>query len=238
MAECRAFFNQLKDNIMRVRFGMLMTDAVGKAGGQCIQRRAGVRVLRNISVPTQRTASTQNPQRFLNNYLFTQFSKLSQSIRDQWATIGSTLKGVNTWGEEKNYNGREAFLLTNCVLYPYEHALINPFTFSFDKPALTIDDMSLTRTGSKFIIETEIDQDGYYYQCKMLLLRSAALNPDVSKLKTVFRLDDISDANALYAYVHTAFPNIAVNDIMSVAIRSVNRSGLVSPWTQRQLKVS
>lgn len=220
---------------MKIRFGMLATDAYGKAGGQCIQRRGSIRVLRNITVPTQRLASTQNPQRFVNNLLFVQFSILSQVVRDSWATVGLALKGVNGWGEEKSYTGREAFLMTNGVLYPYTSSLIDPDVFDYVKPQLSVDGMTLTVGAKTLTISEVIDNNNLMYQMKFLRLRSSAVSPNISKLRTFSRLDALDDTTTNYSKMLALSGPIKVGDVFSIAVRGVSASGLVSLWTQMQV---
>lgn len=222
---------------MKIRFGMLAVDGVGKAGGQCIQRRGNLRVLRNITIPTQRSASTQNPQRFVNNYLFSKYSNLSEVARAQWTLIGQTLKGSNIWGEEKSYSGREAFLMTNGILYSYENALIAENNFEFTKPVLTVDGMTINRTTAKLIFDVVMDNDNYCYQIKTARLRSLAVNPSITKLKTLIKTADISDSSELYDLLSRAYPTIAVGQIYSIAIRGISRYGLTSLYTQMTVTV-
>lgn len=220
---------------MRTRFGMLMTDAVGKAGGQCIQRRGNTRVLRNISIPTQRLASTQNPQRFTANFLFSIWATLDQATRDEWAYIGSTLRGLDTFGNEKNFTAREAFLKCNAVYYNYQKALISPFGFNFSVPSLAIGVMTLRFASSALDIHYVTSDNGEAVQMKAMQLRNVATNPTSDKLKTFHFSNAYTESDANYAALLKMFPSMAVGSIFSIAVRIVSTSGLVSPWIQQQV---
>ncbi len=222
---------------MRTRFGMLMTDAVGKAGGQCIQRRGNTRVLRNITIPTQRQASTQNKQRFTANVLFSIWSTLTQAVRDEWATIGTLLRGLDTFGNEKGYTGREAFLKCNGVYYNFSSALIDPSTFNYTVPTLECGTFLLRKSTTLLDIAPISNSLTACVQMKAVLLRNSAVNPTVEKLKTFIMTTDFAEADGNYSAFETLFPSVTVGQFYSIAVRSVSASGLVSPWIQQQVKV-
>jgi hypothetical protein len=224
-----------KFNIMKTRFGMLMVDAVGKAGGQCIQRRGSIRVLRNITIPTQRSASTQNPQRFVNNYLFSAFSNLSQQDRDLWREVGSNLNVKNTWGEDKTLLAREAFLKCNGTLYPASGELVNPNNFDYTTPSFEVSSLVLSSTGSLLTITTAKDLGGLWFQIKALKLRSKAVNPNVSKLRTASYQIEYGDADDNYMNLIKSTGPVQVGDVFSIAVRAISESGLTSLYSQFQV---
>ena len=119
---------------MKIRFGMLATDAYGKAGGQAIQRRGSIRVLRNITIPTQRISSRQNPQRSISSLLFNGWSFLARSEREMWSEVGANLSAVNGWGEEKTFSGRQAYTKLNGIAFVKTNALIDPSEMQYEVP--------------------------------------------------------------------------------------------------------
>lgn len=220
---------------MRTRFGMLMTDAVGKAGGQCIQRRGNTRVLRNISIPTQRQASTQNKQRFTANYLFSVWATLSQSIRDEWALVATTLRGTDTFGNEKSFTAREAFLKCNGVLYNYTKTLIDPFTFDYTVPTLDMESITLDISDTELKLDVNSITNAVCVQMKSIALRNAATNPTVEKLKTFNMSSDYLEADTNFVAFLKMNNSVIAGNLYSIAVRAVSSSGLVSPWFQVQV---
>lgn len=209
---------------------MLMTDGVGKAGGQSVQRRGSIRVLRNISIPTERIASTMNPQRFVNSYLFSVWSTFTPEQRQKWIDIASGLTGKNIWGEDKTYSGREAFLMCNGVFWPYTSALIDPNGFDWLKPSATFTDITISSTNQTMTFTDTLSVDVEFFQMKAIRNRSSAVNPKVEKLKTFFRTSDTTDVSTNFENLEITVGTVAVGDLFTIAIRAVSQFGLVSPW--------
>ena len=222
---------------MKIRFGMLAVDAYGKAGGQCIQRRGGLRVLRNITIPTQRIASTQNPQRFINSQLFNKWQFLSKAERDEWGTVASFLPRVNGWGDSKTINGREAYNSLNSIVMPFDVGGVDPYSVTYEIPSLTLGTFLISKSISSMDFYIDESSDYSFCQIKALQLRSSAVNPSVVKLKTYDRINDISDNATNWENFLLAFPNVQVGNVFSVAIRPVSVSGLAGPWIQQTVKV-
>lgn len=222
---------------MKIRFGMMMTDAVGKAGGQCIQRRGNTRVLRNITIPTQRIASTQNPQRFINNFLFSQWSRLNPTEQNEWFTVSEILRGKDTFGDEKSYTPRECFSKCNGVLYPATKVLINASTFNFSVPVLEVDTISIGLSDNDFILSVTSEVDVFRTQIKAQRLSNYSQNPKVYKLKTFNYAIDNTDSHEIFAKFVAMFPQLNAGDYWSIAVRGISASGLVSPWVQKLVRV-
>ena len=222
---------------MKVRFGMMMTDAVGKAGGQCIQRRGNTRVLRNITIPTQRIASTQNPQRFINNFLFSQWSRLNPTEQNEWFTVSEVLRGKDTFGDEKSFTPRECFSKCNGTLYPATKVLIDASVFNFSVPVLEVDEISIDLSDNDFILNIASEVDVFRTQIKAKRLANYSQSPKVYKLKTFDYAIDNTDSHAIFAKFEAMFPQLNAGDYWSIAVRGISASGLVSPWVQKLVRV-
>ena len=222
---------------MKIRFGMLAVDAYGKAGGQCIQRRGSIRVLRNITIPTQRLSSTQNPQRFINSTLFNKWQFLSADIRSAWDTVGSFLTRVNGWGDGKTLTGREAYVSLNSLVLPFDYHGVEPLTVTYEIPYATFNSFDLSHADSSLDFSESDSSAMMFYQIKAVLLRSAAVNVGIEKLKTFWRSDDISDSTENWSQFLLAFPTTQKNQVYSIAIRPISTSGIPGVWTQQTVKV-
>lgn len=221
-----------------MRFGMLATDAFGKAGGQCIQRRGNIRVMRNITIPTQRLASTQNPQRFINSELFNGWQFLSKIDRDEWAFVGQNLPRLNGWGDSKTLSGREAYTSLNSIMLPYSGVILQANTIDFSVPVLNIASLTISLEAEEFKINATASSSTQFLQMKVLKLPSLAVNPSISKLKTFARTNAYGEEGTNYTFLAIAVPSLAVGTILSIALRAVSASGMTSPWQQQQVVVS
>ena len=212
---------------------MLATDGIGKAGGQCIQRNGALRVLRNISVPTQRSASRQNPQRFVNSRFFTSWAFLSSSVRSEWDIIGSNIVSKNAWGDDRFLSGREAYTRLNSIVYAFVGDTISPSEVDYFTPVATFGTFVLDAAASTLDFPLIATDSAYFYQMKAIKLRSSANNPNISKLKTFGREQDISGTTDIFDLLEAAFGTVQPGMIFSIAIRGVSQGGFASLWTQQ-----
>lgn len=216
---------------------MLVTSAVGKAGGQYIRRSGGTNVLANISVPRQTFSSVNNPQRFTNNYIFSQWSRLSVAIRSQWAVVATSLRGKDVFGDEKLFSARECFTKCSSVLWNASGNLSDPALFNYSVPVLEVSAIVVDSSNGEVYITVSNDVDCMYYQFKALQLPNNSRFPKVEKLKTFFFNSDLDDSNVIYSAFLNEFKRIAVGQYWSIAVRGINTSGLVSPWSIFQIEV-
>lgn len=222
---------------MKIRFGMLATDAFGKAGGQAIQRRGSIRVLRNITIPTQRFASTSNPQRLINTRFFSSWSFLPAETRSQWSLIGSNLTTKNGWGEEKTLSGREAYVKCNSLAFPFINIEIDANLFDYVTPLADISLIQVNASTSLVSIDFSNVSDIGFLQFKAMPLRTLAQNPLIDKLKTFGRVETVFDESELFDNMEQVFGTLQPGQLFSVAVRPISLFGIVGVWFQMQVIV-
>lgn len=215
---------------MKVRFGMLMTDAVGKAGGQFIQRTRFGNVLRNITIPVQRLASLQNPQRVATSYVFSRWFVFSSAEREMWDIIGLNMRKKNTFGEDIVLSGREAFSRCSSIIYPYNGSYVSPYNFNYTMPAIEISQIILDVSNGELLIAIASKADVDFWQIKAMPLKNSSINLSVDKLKTFMRSNDITDENNVYANFINMFAYVNQNKYVMFAVRGVSNFGIVSEW--------
>lgn len=207
-----------------------MTDAVGKAGGQFIQRTRFGNVLRNITVPVQRLASLQNPQRVVNSYVFSRWDSLSTSERDEWAIVGSNLRTKNVFGEDVVLSARQAFSRCGAIRYAYNRELASPFYFNYTLPAIEISSVEINPSGGEINVSVDYQADVSFWQVKAKVLKSSSVNLSPDKLLTFARIVDITENTYLYDLFFDKFGEVISYTWVMIAIRAVNDSSLVSDW--------
>lgn len=222
---------------MKIRFGMLATDAYGKAGGQAIQRRGSIRVLRNITVPTQRLASRRNPQRSISSKLFNGWSFLSRAEREMWSEVGANLSAVNGWGEEKTYSGRQAYTKLNGIVFAKTNALIDPSAMQYEVPFFIASPFVIVAADNEMTIPLTDIANCDFFQLKAMRLRSDANSPLIEKLKTISRPTIVSLDGGNYRALEDTFGTVALGNVFSIAVRGVTNFGVVSPWVQMNVTV-
>lgn len=222
---------------MKVRFGMLMTDAVGKAGGQFIQRTRFGNVLRNITVPVQRLASLQNPQRSTNAYLFSFWNLLLDSDRALWAVIGRNLKTKNTFGEVVAMSGRDAFTSCSSLLYPYANQFVDANSFSYIRPVTDFYRVILDTSTGEMEFFFNNYSDVYFFQMKGAVLKNGSVNLSLKKLKTFARTNIVSAGPTNFDYFNDRIGVVSAGDWVQIAIRGISDSGLASEWQTFKVQV-
>lgn len=215
---------------MKVRFGMLMTDAVGKAGGQFIQRTRFGNVLRNITIPVQRLASLQNPQRVVSGFVYSRWDTLSVLERQEWAIVGNNLRTKNVFGEDVSLTPRQAFCKCGSIRYAYNGELASPYSFNYNIPAFEIRSVEIDPSGGEINVIIDSQADVSFWQVKARVLKSSSINLSPDKLITFARIVDITENNYLYDLFFDKFGEVIPDTWVMVAIRAVNNSSLVSDW--------
>lgn len=222
---------------MKVRFGMLMTDAVGKAGGQFIQRTRFGNVLRNITIPVQRLASLQNPQRATNSFLFARWSFLAPDIRAMWDVIGSNLRTKNPFGDDVAMSGRDAFTSCSSIVYPYTTQLVDPSSFNYLRPYTNFESVSVDTSGAE-INFSDIDyRDVDFFQVKGAILKNGSINLNLKKLKTFYSDISVSNGGNVFDYFNDRIGVVSAGDWVQIAIRGISFSGLASEWQMFKVRV-
>lgn len=215
---------------MKVRFGMLMTDAVGKAGGQFIQRTRFGNVLRNITVPVQRLASLQNPQRVVNSYIFSYWSLLPSGVRADWEVIGSNLRKKNPFGVDVAMSGREAFTSCSSLYYPYSGIFVESSSFNYSPPVTVFNSVLFDESGGEIIFYGNYTEGQEFFQIKGAILKNGSINLNLKKLKTFARIDSLNDSNTNRDLFADNIGKTSVGDWVQIAIRGISSSGLASEW--------
>lgn len=215
---------------MKVRFGMLMTDAVGKAGGQCIQRFRGTNVLRNITQPVQSAKAKKNKQRH-NVALMAQFWKsISSAHRAEWVAIGQKLERVNTWGDVVRLSGRQAFFSLNNLFIPINGYPVNPFTVSEIRPTLTVSSVIIMTNTTSIVYTGGGTGDITHYEWKFERLRNLTSYVDVRKQKRFGLLLEVASGNSIYNALRLANGPLTPGQVLGISIRAISPFGVASPW--------
>lgn len=222
---------------MKVRFGMLMTDAVGKAGGQFIQRTRFGNVLRNITVPVQRLASLQNPQRATNGYIFSYWHSLSDAERAMWGVIGSNLRTKNIFGDDVAMSGRDAFSSCSSLLYPYANHLVDPSSFSYTRPVSDFAQVIFDSSSGEIDFQSNNYSDVYFFQIKGVILKNPSINLNLKKLKTFARVNTVANSPYLFDIFNDKIGVVYSGAWVQLAIRGVSFSGLASEWQMFKVQV-
>lgn len=215
---------------MKIRFGALAVGAIGKAGGQCIQRYRHEYILRNITVPTQTLQTRSNPQRQVMAFLASRWASVSPSGILSWAYAATLLSTFNKWGDPVVLSPRQAFTKLNMP-----QARVEPFTYidTFQGRFLAdVDfnflyvDTGLQKIGFEYLYRS----DDVYQEFFALQIRSLNTNPPPYKMKSVLLVKNSSPSpQGLYTLIQSQLGQILDNNVYALGYRYASSDGIWSP---------
>lgn len=217
---------------MKVRFGMVVTDGRGKAGGQYIRKFGSNHVLQNITIPIRRLASLQNAQRLLNAWLFSLWAGLADAEKLAWNNIATNLTAFDVFGTERVVSGREAFNKCNMIVYPYTLDFVDTATFIYEVPFNNATAFATNFNLGEFQVFTSGTSTFDFFEIRAKRLKFLGQKVDVKALKIFMRSNDLGSPDAIWDAFLLAYPNVAIGQYYSVAIRFVSLSGIASPFFQ------
>lgn len=113
----------------KIKFGMMMTDARGKLGGQVFSKnRAGAYVRTKVTPVNPQTALQQEGRELLGS-LSQQWGLLTQAQIDEWNQAVDEWKTTDVFGDIKKPTGKNLFVKLNMVrnrYFPTEGILLTP----------------------------------------------------------------------------------------------------------------
>lgn len=230
VGNCLPFFINSKLKIMKVRFGMLMTDAVGKAGGQCVQRFRGTSVLRNITQPIQSQKAKKNKQRYVVTSLARFWRSISPEARVEWIVIGQKIETTNTWGDIVRLSGRQAFFSLNSLYFSIHGVIVSPFVVSEIKPVISFTSIRIQKSYFNIVKFGASSPDTIYYEWKYERLRNATSYVDVRKQKRFGIFLVTASDDQIYDALQSFNDKLQFGQFYGISLRGVSASGVASTW--------
>ena len=179
-----------------IKFGMMMTDARGKLGGQVFTKTRSGATVRTKVTPTNGMTQRQGVVRNNLAYLSKEWSLLTEDQRSSWLGAVESFKRTNVFGDVYAPSGRSLYISVNSNLATVNAAplklappagsgtLISSFTVATN-PALTEAEVELAVpavAGDYLIIEATAQNNpgrynfsGQYRQVGLVSLPAASL---------------------------------------------------------------
>lgn len=126
-----------------IKFGMMMTDARGKLGGQVFTKtRSGATVRTKVTPANPQTTAQQQSRAILGN-LSTAWRNLSESDRRSWNAGVENFSKTNVFGDTYNPSGKNLFVGLNANLLSINATRIDTAPLPIEVPALIISSASI-----------------------------------------------------------------------------------------------
>lgn len=223
---------------MKLRFGSLVVGAVGKAGGQCIQRHGAQYVLRNITNPTQTLQTRSNPVRAINAYVWSQWKLLTEEQRLQYAALASEVPAYDYWGDPKVLSPRQVFSKLSLVTMRAENQLYDLSLFTRLVTAGRFYDFNIQVSTSRLTYAQENLANFIYRELFALKLSSIAVNPKPYKMKSIFiGLESSPTPEFLWSQLVKSFGVPQRGDIYAIGFRAASFDAIWNPMTIQKIVV-
>lgn len=147
-----------------IKFGMMMTDARGKLGGQVFTKTRSGATLRTKVVPANPRSTAQQFARGILGSLSAQWKSLTEEQRLAWNSAVQDYSRTNIFGDTYLPSGKNLFTALNSnLLHATLPQILTPQP-SIDVPFAIVDDVQVKITDGEIVLNIVTDIPGAGYQ--------------------------------------------------------------------------
>jgi len=180
-----------------IKFGMVVTDARGKLGGQVFSKNKGGAYVRTKVTPVNAQTAAQTSSRQLLSQFSSEWKALTQAQRDAWNAAAPNFPGTNVFGDAVVKSGKNLFTRLNVNLTLVGSPTINEPPIPAEVPSAGIQSVLINTVGGASVIATTQAAPG----SALIIRATAGMSPGISNFKNRLRVIE-SGANGS----STAFP--------------------------------
>lgn len=223
----------------KIKFGMMMTDARGKLGGQVFSKnRAGAYVRTKVTPKNNRT-EFQQASRSILGALSASWSSLTESQRRAWNDAVTDWQTTDIFGDLRKPTGKNLFTGLNKEILQSAGVQINLPPEKEEVPILTIDAATADATAGTITIKTLGDTSGAKIQVWATPAMSQGTTFINDKLRVIGYVSGSNgasvDAGTLYS---DRFSAIQTGQNIWVQIKVVLPNGQVSVPVRAKVTIS
>lgn len=217
----------------KIKFGMMMTDARGKLGGQVFSKNRSGAYVRTKVTPVNPRTNSQQANRSLLGSLSSEWSGLSEEQRNAWNSAVSEWQKTNVFGDLQKPTGKNLFTSLNKNIqtsFPADPILLLPPSKS-EFVALVLRDVTVSSVNGTLTITlgASIGVDNY--------IRVSATPPvsaGTTFVKNQLRVitEGINSPTASYTVANAyndRFGTVQAGDKIFIQVQQVIPNGQVSP---------
>ena len=215
----------------KIKFGMMMTDARGKLGGQVFSKNRAGAYIRTKVTPTNPQTSFQTLARVLFAAISQAWSGLTQSGRDAWNNAVSDWQKTDIFGDLKQPSGKALFQRLNNQAQAAGYAAVTA------APArLEMVEGVITAVALEAGVTEELTLSGPYggADARVVVLGTGSLSQGTSFVKNKLRqiyspVANAYSASAAYAAYTAKFGVPSAGDNVYFGVKYVLPNGQASP---------
>lgn len=214
----------------KIKFGMMMTDASGKLGGQVFSKNRGGAYVRTKVTPSNPQTTAQMTVRGIFASISSAWSNLTESSRLSFNNLVDTYATTDIFGDLRNPSGKALFQRLNQNLVNSGQAQITTCVPPSEVPFANLVSAECTLSVNKFDVNT----DGNTTYSKVVVWATPPLSQGTTFVKNklrqigVFRGGNGAIFNMYSAYL-AKFGEPAVASNIYVGVRVINANGQASP---------
>lgn len=214
----------------KIKFGMMMTDASGKLGGQVFSKNRGGSYVRTKSTPVNPQSVAQMGVRGLFASISSRWSTLTQAQRDSFLGFVGDYAKTDIFGDLRNPSGKNLFQKLNQNALLSGQTALNVCVAPLAVPFANVQSALGSVAGTSFDVLTA----GVTTGSKLVFWGTPSLSQGTKFVKNKLRQVSVAVGNAgiatdIYADYVAKFGTPAVGANIFVGVRVVNTNGQASP---------
>lgn len=168
----------------KIKFGMMMTDARGKLGGQVFSKNRAGAFVRTKVTPSNPQTSAQLASRSILASLSINWNTLTEAQRASWNGAVENWQKTDVFGDLKKPSGKNLFVALNKNILPFGLAVQDLAPEKTEIPAVLTNTVEIDNTAGTITMESSVIPAGFLLQ----ISATAQLNQGVSFVKGKFRV--------------------------------------------------
>lgn len=182
----------------KIKFGMMMTDARGKLGGQVFSKNRGGAYVRTKVTPSNAQTSFQTAVRAILTFLSSNFRSLTAAQILAWNNAVSDFTGTDIFGDVKTPSGIDLYVRLNANIAKVGGAYITDPPLPTNVPQLT--GIAVSAAAGAGTVSISADQATVGAGLHLYVEATPCLSQGKSFVKSEFRAIGFSAANAALPY--------------------------------------
>lgn len=216
----------------KIKFGMMMTDARNKLGGQVFSKNRGGAYVRTKVTPSNAQTSFQTAVRAILSFLAASFRTLTANQILAWNNAVSDFTGTDIFGDVKTPSGENLYIKLNANLAKVGSPYISDPPLPTNVPSLTGLVVSAAVGANAVLIAANEITVGVGE--RLYIEATPCLSPGKSFVKSEFRTIGFTATNAAIPYAAgtlyaAKFGALVAGQKLFIRVQTVNiATGLVS----------
>lgn len=214
----------------KIKFGMMMTDASGKLGGQVFSKNRGGSYVRTKVTPTNPQTSAQSTIRGIFASISSRWSSLTEAQRNSFNGFVQAYARTDIFGDLRNPSGKSLFQRLNQNLEISGQTQIDVCASPSEVPFANLEGAEADISSTTFLVSYSGNLTG----AKIVVWATPQMSQGTKFVKNqlrqleVFAGADEATVDIWASYV-AKFGTPVVGANISVAVRVINANGQASP---------